>query len=234
MTTKIFKFLADKIAQMSATNMIIVTKEDGAVSNHPTSLVKMAPCSHEEPDTRIFVHARQAVEEGCKHILIKANATDILLIAVSVLSTLQEIGLQKLWVAFGQGRNLRWIPIHELFLSIGLQKSKDVLSFQAFTGCDVVSACHGKGKKTAWQTWDVCTEVSDVFSKLSQYPPTIHDSDMKTLENFVVMMYDRSSTADGADDARLDMFSRKQRPYEAIPPTRDALFQHIKCATYQA
>ena len=100
--TEIFKFLADKITQMSATNMIIVTKEDDAVSNHPTILVKMAPCSHEEADTRIFVHARQAVEEGCKHILIKANDTVILLIAVSVLPTLQEIGLQKLWVAFGR------------------------------------------------------------------------------------------------------------------------------------
>jgi len=28
---------------------------------------------------------------------------------------------------------------------------------------------------------------------------------MKTLENFVAMMYDRSSTADGVGDARLDM-----------------------------
>ncbi|KAG7503131.1 hypothetical protein JOB18_032332 [Solea senegalensis] len=39
-------------------------------------------------------------------------------------------------------------------------------------------------------------------SKLSQYPPTIHDADMKTLENFVVMMYERSSIAEGVDDAR--------------------------------
>jgi len=47
-------------------------------------------------------------------------------------------------------------------------------------------------------------------------------------------MYDRSSTAEGVDDARLDMFARKQRPYEAIPPTRGALLQHTKHAAYQA
>jgi len=41
-------------------------------------------------------------------------------------------------------------------------------------------------------------------------------------------MYDRSSTAEGVDDARLDMFARKQRPHEAIPPTRGALLQHTK------
>lgn len=76
--------------------MIIVTKEEAAASNHPISLVRMTPCSHEEADTRIFVHARQAVEEGCKSILIKANDTEVLIKVVSVMPTLQEIGLQQL------------------------------------------------------------------------------------------------------------------------------------------
>ena len=47
-------------------------------------------------------------------------------------------------------------------------------------------------------------------------------------------MYDRSSTATGVDAARLDMFARKQRAYEAIPPTRAALFEHTKRAAYEA
>ena len=88
-----------------------------------------------------------------------------------------------------------------------------MLFYHAFTGCDVVSAFRGKGKKSAWQTWDVCEEASGVFSKLSQYPPVVDDEDLKTLEKFVVMMYDRSSTDEGVDDVRLDMFARKQRPY---------------------
>jgi len=76
--------------------------------------------------------------------------------------------------------------------------------------------------------------VSDVFAKLSQYPLTVDDEDLQILEKFVVIMYDRSSTAEGVDDARLDMFARKQRPHEAIPPTRGALLQHTKRAAYQA
>ena len=47
-------------------------------------------------------------------------------------------------------------------------------------------------------------------------------------------MHDRSSTADGVDEARLDLFARKQKPYEAVPPTRAALIQHTKHAAYQA
>jgi len=45
--------------------------------------------------------------------------------------------------------------------------------------------------------------VSDVFAKLSQYPLTVDDEDLQIREKFVVIMYDRSSTAEGVDDARL-------------------------------
>jgi len=233
--TELFNFLADKISQMSTPNTVIVTRENDVVaSNHEVSMDGLAPCCHEEADTRIFVHARNAAEEGSKVLMIKANDTDVLVIAISVLSALQDIGLQQLWVAFGQGQHLKWIAVHDLQNSIGPEKSKGILFFHAFTGCDVVSGFRGKGKKSAWQTWDVCPEASDVFIKLSQYPPTVDDDDLKTLEKFVVTMYDRSSTATGVDDARLDLFARKQGTYEAIPPTQAALLQHAKRAAYEA
>ncbi|KAJ8364285.1 hypothetical protein SKAU_G00131160 [Synaphobranchus kaupii] len=232
--TELFNFLADKIVRMHTPNMVIVTKEEDTVSNQATSLDDVAPCNHEEADTRIFIHAKHAAAEGSTDLIVKASDTDVIVIAVSVLPALQELGLEKLWIAFGQGRNLRWIPIHELSLSVGPEKTRGILFFHAFTGCDVVSAFRGKGKKSAWQTWDVCTEASDVFMKLSKYPPTVEDGDLQVLEKFVITMYDRSSTAAGIDDARLDMFARKQKPYEAIPPTRAALIQHAKRAAYQA
>lgn len=50
----------------------------------------------------------------------------------------------------------------------------------------------------------------------------------------VILMYGRSSTAATVDEARLDMFARKQRSYEAIPPTRAALLQHTRHAAFQA
>ena len=59
-----------------------------------------------------------------------------------------------------------------------------------------------------------------MFSKLSQYPLTVEQSDMDILERFVILMYDQSSTAATVDEARLDLFARKQRPYEANPPPK--------------
>ena len=218
---------------MPSLNMVIVAKEENVLSNHTISLEGVSPCSHEEADTRIFVHARHAAQEGSKSLLVKASDTDILVIAISDMPTLQAIGLQQLCIAFGQGRNMRWIPAHELYRSIGPEKSRGITLFHAFTGCDLVSAFRGKGKKSAWQTWDMCAEASDVFARLSQYPPTVNDNEMDILEKCVVIVY-RPSTATRVNNARLDVFARMQRPYRAIPPTRSALLQHVKRAAYQA
>ena len=102
---------------------------------------------HEEADTGIFVNARHAMDEGSKVIVVKASDTNVLVIAVSVLPSFQKIGLQQLWIAFGQGRDLRWISVHDLYLSIGSQTSRGLLFFHAFTGCDVVSAFRGKERR---------------------------------------------------------------------------------------
>jgi hypothetical protein len=186
--------------------------------------------------TRKQTHEKHAAADGNKTIIIKAITTDVLVIAVCVLPILQDLEVEKLWVAFGQGQNLKWIPIYDISPSIGPEKSKSLLFFHAFTGCDVVSAFRGKGKKSAWQTWNVCPEASTVFfyRKLSQYPPVIGEDDQSILEKFVVTMHDRFSATDSTDVARLELFARKQRSYDSILPTQAALIQHIKRAAYQA
>ena len=73
----------------------------------------------------------------------------------------------------------------------------------------MVSAFRGKGKKSACQTGDVFDEVTETFSNLSQFPTEVIYADLKTLDRFVVLMYDRSSAATGVDEARLHMFARK-------------------------
>ena len=137
-------------------------------------------------------------------------------------------------IAFGQGASARWIPVHDVLTAIGPEKVSGILFFHAFTGCDVASGFRGKGKKSAWLTWNVCDEASETFTKLSHCPSEVSDNDLQKLENFVVLMYDRSSAATGVDEARLDLFARKQRSYDALPPTRAALMEHVKRAAHQS
>ena len=49
-------------------------------------------------------------------------------------------------------------------------------------------------------------------------PESISEDDKLAVEQFVVVLYDRSSTAKQVNEARLDMFARKQKAYEMIPP----------------
>ena len=92
-------------------------------------------------------------------MLVKASDTNIRVIAISVMPILQAIGLQQLWIAFGQSWNMRCIPAHELYRSIRPEKGRRITFYHAFTGCDVVSAIRGKGKKSAWQTRDIVGET---------------------------------------------------------------------------
>ena len=54
------------------------------------------------------------------------------------------------------------------------------------------------------------------------------------LERFVVLMYDRTSKCLEVNEARKQLFMQKSRTLETIPPTKAALEQHIKRASYQA
>ena len=81
--TGLFRFIADRIADMDTVDPVIV--EDLVLSNHEIRLDDMSPCSHEEADTGTFVHARHAVQEGYKVLMIKANDTDVVIIAIATL-----------------------------------------------------------------------------------------------------------------------------------------------------
>ena len=98
-----------------------------------------------------------------------------------------------LWIAFGKGKDFRWIPVHDIKRSLG-SILRSLPFFHAFTGCDTVSSFTGKGKKSAWQSWNVFEEVTEVFSRLSSPRDNVTNDDMSIIEEFVVIMYDRTST----------------------------------------
>jgi len=95
-----------KIVKVCPSNTVIVTQEEGVVCNHSISLEGLTHSNHEKADTRIFLHSKHAAADGNKTIIIKASDTYV--IAVSVLPILQDLGVEKLWVAFGQGQKRRF------------------------------------------------------------------------------------------------------------------------------
>ena len=47
-------------------------------------LSSLAPCSHEEADTRLFLHVADAARKGCKKICVLTVDTDVVVIAIAM------------------------------------------------------------------------------------------------------------------------------------------------------
>jgi hypothetical protein len=75
-------------------------------------------------------------------------------------------------------------------------------------------------------------EVTPVFKNLSSAPSlsALREA-MPTFQRYVIIMYDRTNTCTEVNEARKDMFTRKGRNIENIPPTYDLLLHR---SMYQA
>ena len=194
-------------------------------------LSNVVPCSHEEADTRLFLHACDAIRKGYKKLSVRTVDTDVVILAIS---TFNEINPDELWLAFGTGSNFRYIPIHEVVANMDPRVCATLPMFHAFTGCDTVSAFCGRGKKTAWNTWKVYPEAIKAFEEFPLMQAETSDMAMETLERFVVLLYDRTSDIMNVNDSRKHLFTQKTRSLENLPPTQEVLKQHIKRARYQS
>ena len=134
---------------------------------------------------------------------------------------------------FGKGKDFRWIPVHQTTRALG-PRCRALPFFNAFTGCDTVSAFVGKEKKSALQTWNVFQAATEVFTRLSAPVSSITDDEFSIIEEFVVIMYDRESETNKFDEARLDLVADKQRQYNSVPPSSAALVQHVKKSALQS
>ena len=185
----------------------------------------------------MLLHAADALQCGCTKILLRTVDTDVLILAVAFVEKLQEFqGYQtiELQVGFCTGVHLRYIAAHDISSKLIPQVPKALPFFHAFTGCGTVSCFYGKGKKTAMDTCNSFPEVTTAFLSLGNTPPVVDDTNMSTLERFVVLLQDRTSAQNAVNDARKQLFEKKGRQFDAIPPTRAALLEHSKRAVLQA
>ena len=181
-----------------------------------------------------FAHVKKLVLKVHKVVLVDTVGTDAVVIAISWFNELSQLGLEKLWIEFGVGINRKWIPIHNLTSVLGI-KGAGLLFWYDFTGCDAVSAFGGKGKLSAWTTWRVFDDITPVFEKYSHHSQRtqVKYVDIRILERSTSSLYRRTTTFESVKECRRRLFSKQGRQVDTIPPTKDALLQHIKRAVYQ-
>ncbi|KAG7163357.1 hypothetical protein Hamer_G004492 [Homarus americanus] len=231
---ELFSFLSEQVMQLvvKESKQLVVTDKKQVLTVPPRKdTANLAPFNHEEADTRMMVHAADALECGHRRILIRTVDTDVVILAVALANERSEI-LDELWLTFGTGKNRRYIEAHQIAKALGPEKSRALPVFHAITSCDTVSAFAGHSKKAAWATWNAFPEVTTAFLSLASTPSELPDGVLSTLERFIVLLYDRTSTCCDVNVLRKKLFSRKSRSLEHPPPTRAALEQHIRRAAY--
>ena len=108
--------------------VIIFTILDGVVSSIcGQNTVGLQPCSHEEADTRMPLHVKDPMNCGLKTVTIRTVGTDVVVLAVAHFQGLPNI--EQLWIAFGTGKEFKYIPSIRLPLQYVLNLPKESCSF---------------------------------------------------------------------------------------------------------
>ena len=81
----------------------------------------MPDSDHEEPDTRLCLHIKDAIDHGMTNIKVKSSDTDVVLILVSFFHALasQQNSLTDIIVEFGPKSSHKDISIRNLTTSLG-------------------------------------------------------------------------------------------------------------------
>jgi len=106
--------------------------------------------------------------------------------------------------------------------SLGHEKSKAQLYFHDFTDCDT-SQLLNKGKKSAWDAWSAYPEATSAFAGVIEHPfsPITENSRLFViLERFTCALYDESTTHINVNELKEELFSKKSKLMEHIPPTQ--------------
>lgn len=242
---QLFKLLAyNAIGRLSAALQTLVVSNMGSTiigsqtfSNGLSTSLNGLNCGDmEEADSRVFLHLRDAVENGCCKASIRTVDTDIVVLAISYFHPFKSLGLQHLWVEMGTGEKTRFIPCHTISHSIGERRSLALRGFHAFTGSDFTAGFRGRRKRTAWKAWESYPDATDAFIALTQFrsPSDLTDVVMRKLEVFTIILYGGDISMSSVDEARFILFTAKGKKLQDLPPTRNALVLKTLRAAYLA
>ena len=192
----------------------------------------MGVCNHEEADSRLIVHIEHALQNGASSCLVRTVDTDVIVILVGMIHVFTGIcPTADIWVAFGSGKHYKYYHINQIANSLGMQSARVLPLFHSFTGCDTTSAFFGKGKKTSWQAWKSYPDVTEAFMYMVDHPFTaveITSPHFRTIERFTISMYNKNSANHLVNEERRDLFCKKNKSMDNIPPTQVLLFSRYE------
>ena len=178
---------------------------------------------HEEADTKIVLHARDATIRGYQQINVICRDTDVLVLLLAHLPNLSP----AIWMFTGTAKRKLYFPVHQICLSEETRKS--LLAFHSITGFDTTSQFAGIGKQSSWS-------IFVTYPRLLQHLGKDESPEAKVLcdaEAFICQLYNKGTEETLINRERASAFRRAEKSLDSLPPTQDALHLHIKRAHYQ-
>ena len=128
---ELFSMLSKVVVEIDVNgkNVFATDGENALCSSKSQNMDQMSPCIHEKADTRIIIHCFDAARKGHQKLMIRTVDTDVMIIAVSYYHLLN---VQELWVAFGIGTKLRYLPAHKYATALGEKKARSLLFYMPF------------------------------------------------------------------------------------------------------
>ena len=138
--TELFKFLAQHVTCLTVdeAKVLFATSAQNVLSSTcQAELSNLTPCSQEEADTRLILHAADAVAQSKRRVSVRTVDTDVVVLAATFFSQMKP---DEMWIAFSTGKNFHFILTHEILSLLTPKACFSLLAFYAFTGCDTVSS----------------------------------------------------------------------------------------------
>jgi hypothetical protein len=182
-----------------------------------------------EADTLLFLHAAHA-KKDVGEVTIISEDTDVFVLALGHCSQLAPC---KMNVQFKHGKKVICLQVNQLREALGARIAETLIGFHCLTGCDSVSAFHGKGKVKPMEILLKSTnEIRQAMKSLGD-SWSLSKATIKNLETFVCRIYGHTKI-DDINEARFKDFCAKTLDEKRLPPTKDSLHLHFQRANYQA
>ncbi len=171
--------------------------------------------SHEEANQRMVLHAVDTKEMGFIRTVISSRDTDVLVLFIHHYAKLS----QETWLKAGTSNDPKYIPVHNVAQSL---PDHFKTGFHRLAGSDTTSQFREYAKLSAWKIFTKHAKLFDSFGNNMT-------NEFEGAERFTMKMYCGPCNVATTDELREDMF-HNTKP-ENIPPTSDALHQHLlRCA----
>ena len=127
------------------------------------------------------------------------------------------------------------LKIEPFWRALGPEKAKALLAFHAFSGADTTGRFHRIGKKTWFKLFlKANADVTDAFVRLANDTQVSEDV-IPTLATFVCAAYNPKGVCiSDLAELRWHLFCKHMAESERLPPTLEALKQHVFRAHIQA